>query len=42
MFSEFKRIYENRHEYARKWKKDHPDGKVLGPQLLGFMLRFHV
>jgi len=30
MFSELKNVYENRHDYARKWKKEHPNGKVLG------------
>lgn len=29
MFSELKDVYHNRHEYAKEWKKEHPDGKVL-------------
>lgn len=30
MIEDFKRIYENRHEYARKWKEKNPDRKILG------------
>ncbi len=30
MIKDFIEIYENRHEYAKKWMKEHPDGKVVG------------
>jgi len=30
MIEMFQEWYENRHEYAREWKKKNPDGKVLG------------
>ena len=30
MIEDFKRIYDNRHEYIEDWKKKNPDRKVLG------------
>ncbi len=30
MIDEFKRIYENRHEYIKEWKGKNPDRKILG------------
>jgi benzoyl-CoA reductase subunit C len=30
MIEEFKQWYEDRHSYAKEWKKNNPDGKVLG------------
>lgn len=30
MFDVFQEWYDNRHDYARDWKKKHPNGKVLG------------
>lgn len=30
MIKDFIGIYENRHEYAKEWKKKHPDSKVVG------------
>jgi benzoyl-CoA reductase subunit C len=30
MFDVFQEWYDNRHDYARDWKKKHPEGKVLG------------
>ena len=29
MIEEFKEWYDNRHGYAKKWKKENPKGKVL-------------
>jgi hypothetical protein len=29
MIEEFKEWWQNRHEYAKKWKKENPDGKVV-------------
>ena len=30
MIEDFKECYDNRHDYAKNWKKKNPDGKVLG------------
>jgi len=30
MIEEFRDWYENRHSYAKEWKRNNPDGKVLG------------
>ncbi len=30
MIEDFKKIYENRHDYVKEWKKKNPDWKVLG------------
>jgi len=30
MIKDFKEIYENRHEYAKEWKKKHPNEKLVG------------
>ena len=30
MIEDFKRIYENRHEYIKGWKEKHPDRKIMG------------
>ena len=30
MLEKFKDYYQNRHDYARKWKEKNPDGKVVG------------
>ncbi len=30
MIEKFKWIYDNRHEYVRKWKEKHPDRKTMG------------
>ena len=30
MIEEFQEWYQNRHDFARRWKEENPDGKVLG------------